>query len=406
MRSSPQGYDFVALTEAGVAVLDCEHKTPPDVGAGHPYIAIPNLVDGRLDLTQVRRITDEHLRQWTRRTAPQGGDIIVTRRGRVGDTAVIPKGLTCAIGQNLVLLRSDGRQVSQAYLRWATRGPLWKREVDRLRNVGAVFDSLNVRDIARLRIPVPPPADQRRITAVLGALDDKIDSNERLARSMIELVETAFEFIRLDPEASTMVLGDLGIVRGGGTPSTTVDEYWEPGEIVWVTPKDMTALRTPLIAGSKRLISASGLANSSAKLLPRGTVLYTSRATLGHVAIADCSLATNQGFIAIEPDGFSSEFVLMTLRDRNEAIVAQASGSTFLEVNKTNFKAVDCMRPSAAALEEFDAVAGPAMRKVAAVERETRTLRAIRDELLPKLVSGEIRIPPGGEREDPASLAA
>src|SRR6266511_3507106 len=107
----------VELADAGVHVLDCEHKTPLDAGQGHPYIAIPNLVDGRIDLTKVRRISDDHLQEWTRRTRPQAKDIIVTRRGRVGDSAVVPNGLDCAIGQNLVLLRSDGAQVDQDFLR-------------------------------------------------------------------------------------------------------------------------------------------------------------------------------------------------------------------------------------------------------------------------------------------------
>ena len=185
-------WDLAELADAGVSVLDCEHKTPPDAGSGHPYIAIPNLVDGRLDLTSVRRITDEHLREWTRRTRPQPGDIIVTRRGRVGDSALVPEGLSCAIGQNLVILRSVTRRVDQRFLRYAARGRLWADEVDRLRNVGAVFDSLNVRDIARIRIPVPPLEEQQAIASVLGTLDDKIDSNRRLASLLEEIVAAVF----------------------------------------------------------------------------------------------------------------------------------------------------------------------------------------------------------------------
>src|SRR5215813_12096163 len=144
------------LGAAGVRVLDCEHKTPVHAPHGYPYIAIPNLVDGRLNLENVQLISEEDFEIWTRRTKPRAGDIIVTRRGRVGDSAVIPDGISCAIGQNLVILRSTGDAVQQRYLRWALRSPQWKSEVDRLHNVGAVFDSLNVSDIPRIKIPVPP----------------------------------------------------------------------------------------------------------------------------------------------------------------------------------------------------------------------------------------------------------
>ena len=194
MRSDlPDGWASMELSEAGVSVLDCEHKTPPDAGEGYPYVAIPNLVDGRLDLSTVRRVSDAHFREWTRRVRPRSGDIIVTRRGRVGDSAAVPDGLDCAIGQNLVILRSDGSRVDQGFLRWAARGQLWDEEVNRLRNVGAVFDSLNVRDVARIRISVPRLAEQRAISAVLLALDAKISSNYRLRSRLDGIATTVFE---------------------------------------------------------------------------------------------------------------------------------------------------------------------------------------------------------------------
>src|SRR5438128_62280 len=102
-------YRVARLRDAEVSLLDCEHRTPPAATDGFPYVAIPNIVDGRLDLSSVRLISEADYRAWTRKTRPQAGDIIMSRRGRVGDTAVVPTGLDCAIGQNLVILRSSGR---------------------------------------------------------------------------------------------------------------------------------------------------------------------------------------------------------------------------------------------------------------------------------------------------------
>ncbi len=168
------------LGECGVAVLDCVHATPKGVPDGYPYIAIPNIVEGKISLAGVRRISQEDWQRWTKKTLPQPGDVIATRRGRVGDTAVVPAGLECAIGQNLVILRSDGSVIDPSFLGWLTRGPDWRREVERWLNVGAVFDSLNVADFPRFRFRVPPMHVQRRIAAVLGAIDDLIETNERL----------------------------------------------------------------------------------------------------------------------------------------------------------------------------------------------------------------------------------
>jgi type I restriction enzyme S subunit len=361
------------------------------VADGVPLVMPRDLIGGQIDTTKIARISVAD-RDRLARYALRPNDIVYARRGDLTRRALVAEehdGWLCGTG---CLRIRPGNAADSAFLFYALGAPSAQEWISR-HAVGATMPNLNTEILRACPVPRPPLGEQRHIAAVLNAFDDKITSNERLAAAIVEFVEAAFTRLKRDPAATTMRLGELGAVRGGGTPSTKVEEYWEPAEIVWVTPKDMTALRVPLIGGSQRRISAEGLANSSAKLLPRGTVLYTSRATLGHVAIADRELATNQGFISVEPGEFSAEFILMTLRDRNEAIIAKANGSTFLEVNKTNFKAVDCVRPSASAREKFDRVAGPAMRKVAAVERETRALRAIRDELLPKLVSGEIRIP-------------
>jgi len=182
------------LCDVGVSLLDCVHATPkPAESSEYVYVAIPDLKDGHIDLANARRITLEDFGQWTRKTKPQAGDIIMTRRGRVGDTAVIPASLKCAIGQNLVILRSDASKVDQQFLRWALRGPLYEAEVRKYLNVGAVFDSLNCRDIPLFEIPVPPISVQTRIAHILGTLDDKIELNRRMNRTLEAIARAIFK---------------------------------------------------------------------------------------------------------------------------------------------------------------------------------------------------------------------
>ena len=136
-------YPTRRLCDVGVTLLDCEHRTPKASLVGYPYIAIPNIKEGRLDLSEVRLISKDDFDSWTKKTKPQAGDIIVTRRARVGDAAVVPSGLDCAIGQNLVILRSDGTMLDQSYLRWVLQGTMYLLQVLKFMNVGAAFDSLN-----------------------------------------------------------------------------------------------------------------------------------------------------------------------------------------------------------------------------------------------------------------------
>jgi type I restriction enzyme, S subunit len=253
----------VTLAEAGAVVLDCEHKTPAAQEKGIPYLAIPNVQDGRIDIDDVRLISQQDYEEWTRRTVPQAGDILLTRRGRVGDTAPIPSGLKCAIGQNLVLIRSNSPRLEQGYLRWALTGSTYREQVYKHLNVGAVFDSLNVSDIPKFEIPLPPLQTQRQIADILSAFDDKIELNRQMNRTLEQMARALFKswFIDFDPvhakrrgeqpagmDAGTAALfpdrfeqidgkevpegwtwqpfdTDLVLLEGG-TPKTTNEEFW------------------------------------------------------------------------------------------------------------------------------------------------------------------------------------
>jgi len=243
-------------------------------------------------------------------------------------------------------------------------------------------------------LAVPPPAEQRAIASILGVLDDKIESNRRLGTSLHALLPALFDAC-IAQTTRKITLGDLGRVVGGGTPSSSEPTFWAPDEVAWITPKDMTALNdTPVIARGARHISRAGLDSSSAKLVPAGTVVYTSRATLGVIAVTQEPMATNQGFISVLPnERYGSAFVYCTLACLRDQINAKANGSTFMEVNKTNFKAVTCPLPERERLRQFRQRAEPVFDQVGALSRESRTLTAIRDALLPKLVSGQIRLP-------------
>lgn len=252
---------------------------------------------------------------------------------------------------------------------------------------------LNRNHVHAVEVSRAPLGEQRRIAFVLSSFDEKIQHLFDLAATLEALVGAAFSRLSASP-ATKSALGELGVVRGGGTPKSAEPSYWDPAEIVWMTPKDMTALKAPVAFDSARKISQAGLAHSSAKLLPSGTVLLTSRATIGVTAIARVPLATNQGFITVEPaPGLSSVYVLFAIRSVMPEIHQRAGGSTFPEINKTNFKSIPLRIAETDALAAFDGVAVPAFDRIAAAVQEAETLAAIRDTLLPKLISGQVRVP-------------
>lgn len=380
------------LGSLGVTVLDCEHRTPPAQETGHPYIAIPDIVAGRVNLATSRRISDSDLSSWTRRTRPMDGDILVTRRGRVGDTAPIPAGVSCAIGQNLVLLRSDGSSIDQGYLRWATRGPQWRAEVDRLTNVGAVFSSLNVSGIPKLRIAVRPIAEQRAISDLLYALDDKIVANESQIGRLLSLADTLFQRARDAGTANFATFAELADIGGGGTPSTSVDAYWG-GQLHWATPTDVAALAAPYLAATTRTITEAGLAACSSPLYPTGSILMTSRATIGAFAVAQMPTAVNQGFIVVNAkDPGLHWWLFHDMRSRVAEFLTFANGATFLELPRGRFKSIEVRLPAQRVVDDFDLAVRPLHALAITLVEENRHLAEARDELLPLLLSGKVRV--------------
>jgi type I restriction enzyme S subunit len=189
-RRAAEDWPSISLADAGVSLLDCEHRTPAAAPSGYPYIAIPQIRNGRLVLDDVRLISTADYVDWTRRTCPRADDVIVVRRCNPGDTAVVPQGLQAALGQNLVLLRADGRHVLPRVLRWLICGPGWRQQVDKFINVGAVFDSLRCADIPNFCVPVPSLASQQRLLDEVGSHEIAIERNRQMNQSLTTLRDT------------------------------------------------------------------------------------------------------------------------------------------------------------------------------------------------------------------------
>lgn len=425
-----------SLGESGVTLIDCDHRTPPAAATGYPYVAIPQLKAGRIDLADVRRISAEHFVEWTRKARPQPFDVVLSRRCNPGETAFVTPDLKFALGQNLVLLRSNGTRILPEFLRWLVRGPQWWEQVQKFLNVGAVFDSLRCADVPKFELLIPPLTTQRAIARILGALDDKIELNRKMNTTLEAMALAIFKswFVDFDPvrakaegwrpsgmEAETAKvfpsefvkselgdipkgwsvasIGDLAEIVGGSTPSTKEPGYWDEGVHHWATPKDLSPLTTPVIATTERKITDEGLRQISSGLLPVGTVLLSSRAPIGYLGIAEVPLAVNQGFIAMKPKArVPSQFLLRWAEAAHDEIVSRANGSTFLEISKSNFRPIPLVRPSDAALAAYDKLADGFYRQVVVNERNSRSLARLRDELLPCLLSGELSVA-GADRE-------
>ena len=280
-------------------------------------------------------------------------------------------------------------------------------------------------------IDVPLPAEQRAIAGVLGALDDKIEQNRRTAQALERLSRAIFRawFVNFEPVKAkaagsttfpsmpqpvfdalptrfvdsdigpvpegweVKAIGDVVTAKGGGTPSTKNPDYWDGGEHCWATPKDMSRLSHPVLLDTERSITDAGVNSISSGILPIGTVLMSSRAPVGYLAIAGVPTAINQGFIAMMCDGpLPPTYVFNWAFTSMDAIKAHASGTTFPEISKKNFRPLPVVVPTANIIAAYQQTADPLFDLLAYSVRECEQLEQLRDYLLPQLLSGSVKV--------------
>lgn len=197
------------------------------------------------------------------------------------------------------------------------------------------------------------------------------------------------------PDWPQAQISDVAAIVGGSTPKTTEPEYWD-GQIAWATPKDLSRLPSTPLLHTDRRITEEGLRQISSGLLPAGTVLLSSRAPIGYIAIAELPVAINQGFIALRPLSYLTNLYLWQwLTRRTSEIKERANGTTFLEVSKANFRSIGLALPPESLVRAWSKSSLTAYDLVVAAELETERLIALRDALLPKLLSGELRVRTG-----------
>jgi type I restriction enzyme S subunit len=261
---------------------------------------------------------------------------------------------------------------------------------------GTAVPILNKGDFEGIEIEIPTDSnEQTSIASILSSLDDKIDLLHRQNKTLEALAETLFRqwFVEEAEEGwESGKLGDVLSVKGGTTPSTSNPEFWN-GDINWTAPRDLSNHTSIFLTRTERRITKKGLKQIGSGLLPVGTVLLSSRAPIGYLAITEIPVAINQGYIAIVCDKvLSNYFIYLWVKHNLEMIINAANGSVFLEISKSTFKELDFQLPPQNKLGVFDEQIKPIFDKIKSNVYQIRALTQLRDTLLPKLMSGEVRL--------------
>jgi type I restriction enzyme, S subunit len=370
-------------------VVDSLHKTPEFTDSGYPMVRAADVKGGFLDLVETKLVSQEDFLDFTRNHKPQQGDIVLSRVGSYFNFSYNKSGKEFCIGQNTSIIVPE---IESRFLYYSLISPFVQDQVERSL-VGTSQRTLSLKYIRELKIPVPSISEQRAIAGILGSVDDKIELNRRMNATLESMARAVFREVIKNGKGEERTIGDVVTIVGGSTPSTTNPVLWDDGDIHWATPKDLAPLQSPFLLETNSWITELGLKEISSGLLPVGTVLLSSRAPIGYLAITQIPVAINQGFIAIKcTKEVPNYFVLNWLKENMEEIIGRANGTTFLEISKSNFRPMKIVVPPHPKIKTFVEVVEPLYQKIVANLKESHTLASLRDTLLPKLMRGAVRV--------------
>jgi type I restriction enzyme S subunit len=340
------------LKDLALKITDGTHDTPVVQKEGIPFLTAINVKDGFINYDDIGYVDEITHKKIYERCNPEKDDLLIVNIG--AGTA------TCA--RNIVDYQFSLKNVALVKPNRNLLNPIFLEQIQR-KNSSRLFTSLtsggaqpflSLKEIGKLLIKYPSLEEQTKIASFLSAVDEKISQltqkHELLSQykqgMMQKLFSQQFRFKADDGsefgEWENTVLGDIADIVGGGTPSTNNEEYWS-GDVVWLTPSE---INQKFIGESKRTISELGVQKSSAKKLPIGTILFTSRATIGEVAIAIAEVTTNQGFQSfISNEKTFNEFLYYWIVNNKKSFIERASGSTFLEISKSKIQPMEISLP-------------------------------------------------------------
>ena len=364
------------------------------VETGTPIVTVEHLGNRVFTEQNLPRVSDSDKARLIKYTLSTG-DIVFSRVGSVDRCSYVDKSHDGWMFSGRCLRVRPTELVDSLYLYYYFCLEETKQFVRNIA-VGATMPSINTKLLGEVEIALPDLNNQKRIAAVLSSLDDKIENNQKLNDNLEQQAQSYFQELfvdNADPEWTTGSISDLGVVVGGSTPSKAKPEYYTESGIAWITPKDLSINKSKFISHGENDITELGLKNSSATIMPEGTVLFSSRAPIGYIAIAAGEVTTNQGFKSVVPKPeIGTPFVYFFLKHNLPIIEGMASGSTFKEVSGSTMKNIPAVIPDADTLGRFNDFCAPIFAQQRILEEECQSLAALRDNLLPKLMSGEIDV--------------
>jgi len=357
----------------------------------HPYIRTRDLGNNKIAIHDLLFVPNEVFPVISRYIV-EAGDIIISIVGTIGLVARIPEELHLAsLTENCAkLVQIDDDVLYKEFLFYFLISGDGQDEIDQ-RNVGSTQPKLPLYNIKTIPIPIPPLPEQKDIAEVLSSLDDKIDLLHRQNKTLEQMAETLFrQWFVEEAQEDWEELGSVVETKSGGTPSRKKMEFYDGGKYSWIKSKELIG---GFILETEEQITEEALNNSSAKLLPKHSILIAMYgATVGEYGIISKQMTCNQAICALQPnENYPYSFLFMFIKTMKNEIVNMAVGSAQQNISQILIKKLPIHAPSERIIEYHNKTKDN-FSKIEENQQQIRTLESLRDTLLPKLMSGEVRI--------------
>ena len=371
-----------------------------------PWISSSDLIESSIwEINITRHITAEAVAKSATHICPRNTVLVVSRVG-VGKVAIAPfEVCTSQDFINLVSKKHDAR-----FLAYCIQN---KMKIMAEKTQGTSIKGVTVENIAQMEIELPPQEEQTAIAEALSDIDNLISSLQKLIEkkkaikqgTMQELLTGKKRLPGFSGEWSKQQLGDICNIVNGGTPSTSIAEFWN-GKILWCTPTDITSCSTKYIYTTESKITESGLKASSATLLPKGALLLCSRATIGEVRIAGNTICTNQGFKSlVVHQNISNEWLYYMVHVLKFNMLEKAIGSTFLEISKKDLAELDIIVPEFTEQKAIAQVLSDMDSEIEQLEKKLAKYQQIKRGMMQELLTGRIRLVDADGKDQPQTQA-
>ena len=395
------------LCECTEYITDGDHQPAPKADKGVHFIKIKDIVNNQVSFDAQVYVPQEYYDNLPMERKPQKEDVLYTVVGSFGIPSYVQTDELFCFERNIALLHPN-KAIEPRFLYYSLKNPAFYKGVEIVAN-GSAQKLIPLSKLKDLKISVPDKEAQHRIADILSVYDNLIENNQKQIKLLEEaaqrLYKEWFVDLRFPGHENTKIvdgvpegwrvasIADICDTVGGGTPSTKIQSYYEKGDILWVTPTDITRNFSLALLDTEKKITPEGLKNSSAKMLPAETILMTSRASVGFFGMCKYEVCTNQGFISCIPKRENLQmYLLFNLKSRVEEIRQKAGGSTYLEISKTVFRELKIILPKDEVLAEYQKNVHDIFDEIYCRTEMIKSLVDMRNRVLPKLMSGEVEV--------------